>query len=38
MSLPSKIPPSLSKISHYMKVASEHDQRDPVVAYWGEVT
>ncbi|XP_013134303.1 PREDICTED: vacuolar protein sorting-associated protein VTA1 homolog [Papilio polytes] len=27
-------PPSLKSIQHYLKTASEHDARDPVVAYW----
>lgn len=27
-------PPSLKGIQHYLKTASEHDTRDPVVAYW----
>jgi len=27
-------PPQLKSLSHYLKVASEHDQRDPVIAYW----
>ncbi|KAJ0180039.1 hypothetical protein K1T71_004630 [Dendrolimus kikuchii] len=27
-------PPSLKPIQHYLKTASEHDTRDPVVAYW----
>ncbi|CAF4775927.1 unnamed protein product [Pieris macdunnoughi] len=27
-------PPSLKSIQYYLKTASEHDSRDPVVAYW----
>ncbi|KAG6456445.1 vacuolar protein sorting-associated protein VTA1 homolog [Manduca sexta] len=27
-------PPSLKSIQHYLKTATEHDTRDPVVAYW----
>lgn len=27
-------PASLKTIQHYLKTASEHDQRDPVVSYW----
>ncbi|KOB78527.1 Uncharacterized protein OBRU01_02198 [Operophtera brumata] len=27
-------PPSLRSIQHYLKTAAEHDNRDPVVAYW----
>ncbi|CAG9785215.1 unnamed protein product [Diatraea saccharalis] len=27
-------PPSLKSIQHYLKTATEHDARDPVVAYW----
>jgi vacuolar protein sorting-associated protein VTA1 len=27
-------PTSLKAIQHYLKTASEHDQRDPVVSYW----
>jgi len=30
-------PLSLKSISHFMKVAIEHDQRDPVVAYWARL-
>ncbi|XP_067675017.1 vacuolar protein sorting-associated protein VTA1 homolog [Haliotis asinina] len=28
------IPPNLKPIQHYMKTASEHDKRDPIVAYY----
>ncbi|XP_051158934.1 vacuolar protein sorting-associated protein VTA1 homolog isoform X5 [Leptopilina boulardi] len=28
------IPASLKGIQHYLKIATEHDQRDPVVSYW----
>lgn len=27
-------PPSLKAIQHYLKTASEHDGRDPVISYW----
>ncbi|XP_069688869.1 vacuolar protein sorting-associated protein VTA1 homolog [Periplaneta americana] len=27
-------PASLKAIQHYLKTASEHDQRDPVISYW----
>lgn len=27
-------PASLKAIQYYLKTASEHDQRDPVVSYW----
>ncbi|XP_047986205.1 vacuolar protein sorting-associated protein VTA1 homolog [Leguminivora glycinivorella] len=27
-------PPSLKSIQHYLKVATEHETRDPVIAYW----
>jgi hypothetical protein len=27
-------PASLKAIQHYLKTATEHDQRDPVVSYW----
>ncbi|XP_014251111.1 vacuolar protein sorting-associated protein VTA1 homolog [Cimex lectularius] len=27
-------PPSLKNIQHYLKTASEHETRDPVVTYW----
>ncbi|XP_063378840.1 vacuolar protein sorting-associated protein VTA1 homolog [Cydia fagiglandana] len=27
-------PPSLKSIQHYLKVATEHEARDPVIAYW----
>lgn len=33
MSFP-ECPPSLKSIQHYLKTAAEHDNRDPVVAYW----
>ncbi|XP_076233271.1 vesicle trafficking 1 [Calliopsis andreniformis] len=29
-----EIPSPLKSIQHYLKVASTHDQRDPVVSYW----
>ncbi|XP_043480039.1 vacuolar protein sorting-associated protein VTA1 homolog isoform X2 [Leptopilina heterotoma] len=28
------IPAPLKGIQHYLKIATEHDQRDPVVSYW----
>lgn len=28
------IPPSLKPIGHYLKTASEHETRDPVITYW----
>lgn len=28
------IPPQLKSLTHYLKIAVEHDQRDPVIAYW----
>lgn len=27
-------PPSLKSIQHFLKIAAEHDARDPTVAYW----
>jgi len=30
-------PPSLKAISHYLKLAIEHDSRDPVVGYWARL-
>ena len=27
-------PPSLKTIAHYLKTATEHEQRDPVISYW----
>ncbi|CAL7948128.1 unnamed protein product [Xylocopa violacea] len=32
--LPAEIPTPLKAIQHYLKIASTHDQRDPVVSYW----
>ena len=29
-----EIPLPLKSIQHYLKIASNHDQRDPVVSYW----
>ena len=29
-------PAPLKSIQHYLKIAAEHDQRDPVVSYWCE--
>jgi len=28
------VPPSLKSIQHYLKTATEHEARDPVVVYW----
>ena len=28
------IPPSLKPIGHYLKTATEHESRDPVITYW----
>lgn len=28
------VPVPLKSIQHYLKIAAEHDQRDPVVSYW----
>ena len=33
--LPS-LPPSLKQLQHYLKTATEHDKRDPVIAYYCE--
>lgn len=27
-------PESLKKIQHYLKIASEHDNKDPIISYW----
>ena len=37
LSLP-PCPPSLRAIQHYLKLAAEHETRDPVVAYWARIT
>ena len=37
LSLPA-CPPSLKSIQHFLKIAAEHDTRDPVVAYWARLT
>ena len=29
-----EVPPTLRSIQQYLKIASTHDQRDPVVSYW----
>ena len=29
-------PPNLKAVQHYLKTATEHDARDPVVAYYCE--
>jgi len=29
-------PDSLKKIQHHLKIASEHDAKDPVISYWCE--
>jgi vacuolar protein sorting-associated protein VTA1 len=31
-------PASLRPVQHYLKLATEHDARDPVVAYWARLT
>ena len=31
-------PPSLKSIQHYLKLASEHESRDPVITYWARIT
>jgi len=28
------VPPQLKQLNHFLKVAAEHETRDPVVAYW----
>ena len=33
VSLP-PVPASLKPIAHYLKTASEHETRDPVITYW----
>lgn len=30
-------PPSLKSVQHFLKLAGEHDTRDPVVAYWARL-
>jgi len=37
LSLP-PCPPSLKSVAHFLKLASEHDARDPVVSYWARLT
>lgn len=37
LSLP-PCPPSLKSVAHFLKLASEHDVRDPVVSYWARLT
>jgi len=37
LSLPN-CPPSLKPIQHFLKIAAEHDSRDPVISYWARVT
>ena len=37
LSLPA-CPASLKSIQHFLKLASEHDNRDPVIAYWARLT
>ncbi|XP_057328727.1 vacuolar protein sorting-associated protein VTA1 homolog [Microplitis mediator] len=29
-----EIPASMKNIQHYLKIASEHDRRDPIISYW----
>jgi len=31
-------PPSLKSIQHFLKLASEHDTRDPAISYWSRLT
>merc|ERR1712002_1161280 len=31
-------PPSLKSIQHFLKIANEHDTRDPVISYWSRLT
>nr|ACO11678.1 Vacuolar protein sorting-associated protein VTA1 homolog [Caligus rogercresseyi] len=31
------VPNSLKPIAHYLKIATEHENRDPVVAYWARI-
>ncbi|XP_012284244.1 vacuolar protein sorting-associated protein VTA1 homolog isoform X1 [Orussus abietinus] len=31
------IPASLKGMQHYLKIATEHDNRDPVVSYWARI-
>jgi len=37
LSLPA-CPQSLKAIQHFLKIASEHETRDPVVCYWARLT
>ena len=37
LSLP-PCPPSLRAVAHFLKLAVEHDSRDPVVSYWARLT
>jgi len=37
LSLP-PCPPSLKPIQHFLKLATEHDTRDPVISYWSRLT
>jgi len=37
LSLP-PCPPSLKIIQHFLKLANEHDTRDPVISYWSRLT
>lgn len=32
--LPTQLPPTLRPIAHFLKIGTEHETRDPVVAYW----
>ncbi|KAK0172052.1 hypothetical protein PV328_005421 [Microctonus aethiopoides] len=32
-----EVPASMKSIQHYLKIATEHDARDPVVAYWARL-
>jgi len=37
LSLPA-CPPGLKAIQHYLKIATEHETRDPVITYWARLT
>jgi len=30
-------PESLKKIQHHLKIALEHDSKDPIISYWCEL-
>ena len=33
----SPLPPALKPIAHLLKIATEHETRDPVVTYWARL-